>query len=91
VGKVLSWIVIGVLGYLAWRLTLVLQRKALAARTGHAPEAPAGPGARRSAPETGPRELMRACDVCGTYVPDSDALRARGRFYCCAAHRDQAA
>ncbi|MFT3799890.1 MAG: PP0621 family protein [Burkholderiaceae bacterium] len=86
-GKLLSWIVIGGLGYLAWRLTLVLQRKALAARAGPG----YGQGRAPAPPRPAARELMRQCEVCGTYVPDSDALQARGRFYCCAAHRDQAA
>ncbi|MFT4101201.1 MAG: PP0621 family protein [Burkholderiaceae bacterium] len=86
-GKLLSWIVIGGVGYLAWRLTQVLQRKALAARAGQG----YGQGRAPAPPRPAPRELMRQCEVCGTHVPDSDALRARGRFYCCAAHRDQAA
>ncbi len=30
---------------------------------------------------------MVACALCGTHVPESEAIRANGRTYCCDAHR----
>jgi uncharacterized protein len=32
-------------------------------------------------------ERMLACAVCGVHVPESEALRAQGEFFCCEAHR----
>lgn len=32
---------------------------------------------------------MVACDQCGTHLPEVDALKRQGRWYCCAQHRDQ--
>lgn len=90
-GKLFSWVVIGLLGYLAYRLMIVLQRKALAARAaGQGAPAPGGAPA-SSQSGNAPRELMLRCDVCGTHVPTSEAFNARGHHYCSAAHRDQAA
>jgi hypothetical protein len=31
---------------------------------------------------------MMSCTVCGTHVPASDALFARGKVFCSAEHRD---
>jgi uncharacterized protein len=30
---------------------------------------------------------MVACTVCGTHIPESEAVRADGRVYCCEQHR----
>ncbi len=35
---------------------------------------------------TGPAHMV-ACSLCGTHVPESEALRAGERTYCCEAHR----
>jgi uncharacterized protein len=43
-----------------------------------------GGGARPSKPEA---ERMVACGHCGINVPQSEALEARGRFYCSEEHR----
>ena len=32
---------------------------------------------------------MVRCDRCGVYVPEGEAVRARGHVYCSAAHRDE--
>lgn len=32
-------------------------------------------------------ERMLACAVCGVHVPESEVLRAEGKFFCCEAHR----
>ena len=31
---------------------------------------------------------MVACATCGLHLPRSDALDTRGRYFCCAEHRD---
>jgi len=36
-----------------------------------------------------PEKLMSACATCGIFVPDNEIIRAHGKFYCCAEHRDQ--
>ena len=33
---------------------------------------------------------MVACAVCGTHVPESEAVRAGGKAFCCEAHREMA-
>lgn len=33
--------------------------------------------------------LMRRCAQCGIHIPDNEAVAAQGRYFCCAAHRDQ--
>ena len=43
-----------------------------------------GGGARPPKPEA---ERMVACGHCGINVPQSEALEARGRFYCSEEHR----
>ncbi len=30
---------------------------------------------------------MVACSLCGTHIPESEAVRAGGRIYCCEEHR----
>lgn len=32
---------------------------------------------------------MVVCEVCGTHVPEDNAINENGRWYCSAAHRDQ--
>lgn len=46
--------------------------------------------ARQSSPRptAAKSERMVKCARCGLHVPESEALRAAGRFYCSAAHRD---
>lgn len=31
---------------------------------------------------------MTACAVCGTYVPEDEALVKNNKYYCCTEHRD---
>lgn len=96
-GKILTWVVIALVAWAAWRLLVVSRRRTErsrgsardadpgAARGGDAE--PTGRGARRpDAPE-----LMMQCALCGVHVPGSEARFAGGRVYCCDAHRDQAA
>jgi uncharacterized protein len=50
--------------------------------------------AKRQAPPDGPQPPlalpMVACAHCGTHLPQNDALLRHDKWYCCAAHRDQA-
>ncbi len=32
---------------------------------------------------------MVACDVCGTHVPEDNAIKENDRWFCCDEHRDQ--
>ncbi len=32
---------------------------------------------------------MVACEVCGTHVPEDNAINENGHWYCSVAHRDQ--
>ena len=77
-GKLLVWVVIGLLAYLALRLFQAAQRRALQ-----------GQGAQSRVPRQQGRELMLRCEQCGTWVPDSEALVVDGHAFCSPAHRDQ--
>ena len=81
-GKLLSWVVIGLLAYLALRLFQAAQRRAV--------QGPGDPTATR-VPQAQPqgRELMLRCEQCGTWVPDSEALMVGEHAFCSPAHRDQ--
>jgi len=32
-------------------------------------------------------ERMLACSTCGVHVPESEGIKAGGKFFCCEAHR----
>ena len=86
-GKILSWVLMALVGYLAWRLVGVIQRKAEAARRarqGDAGAAEPGQGARKAIRD----ERIVPCAHCGVHFPASEAVEEGGRFYCSAAHRD---
>ena len=42
---------------------------------------------RSSGPSTNDPARMVACAVCGTHIPESEAIRADGKVYCCEQHR----
>ncbi|MFP5461432.1 MAG: PP0621 family protein [Gammaproteobacteria bacterium] len=86
-GKILSWVLMALVGYLAWRLVGVIQRKAEAARRAQQ----GGTGAAESgqgAPKAIRDERIVPCAHCGVHFPASEAVEEGGRFYCSAAHRD---
>lgn len=58
-------------------LVLTIIKRALASR-------------RKSRPDQTSIPKMVACDVCGTHVPESEAIREDGRHYCSEAHRKEA-
>ena len=82
-GKLLSWVLIGLLAYLVLRVVQAAQRRALQSQSqGQAPRVP-------QRPDPAARELMVRCEACGTWVPDSEALVRDGHPFCSPAHRDQ--
>ena len=89
-GKILSWLVLALLGYLAWRLVAVLQRKAEATRArqqGGAGE-PAGAAGGRAGRGALRDERIVPCAHCGVHFPASEAVTDGELSFCCSAHRD---
>jgi uncharacterized protein len=58
-----------------WLLTLVVKRYLALARR-----------KREGAPRIG---TMVRCALCGLHIPESEALKRREQYFCCAEHRDQ--
>jgi uncharacterized protein len=96
-GKLMTWVVIGLIVWGAWRLWTIsrvrAERAREAARSAHAPGAASGGGgdAAETASEArrpGAPELMMQCAVCGVHLPGSEARFAGGKVYCSDAHRD---
>lgn len=89
-GKVLFWIVVLGLGWLAWSLIRVSQRKQERAQV-EADEPASGLGgpAKKRKDKQGAEEIV-ACAHCGVYLPASTALKGKGGPYCCVEHRDAA-
>ena len=82
-GKLLSWEVLALLVYVAYRLVVVSKRRAERARA--AAQTHRGDEAARPGQAVG--ERMVACAHCGVYLPATDALEADGHPYCSPAHR----
>lgn len=86
-GKVLLWGVVIGLGWLAWSLVRVSQRKQ--DRVGEK-----GNGGRVGREGKGPAarepEKIVACAHCGVHLPASDAVAGEGGPWCCVEHRDAA-
>jgi uncharacterized protein len=88
-GKVFTWLAIGLVAWLAWRLVLAGRRRS-ARPSDPAGEVGAGGSGRDDTPERpATPELMMQCAVCGVHLPGSEARFAGGRVYCSDAHRDQ--
>jgi uncharacterized protein len=87
-GKLLTWLAIGLAVWAAWRLWTISRRRADAARERAASVrgSEAGDGAARDRPAA--PELMMRCAVCGIHLPGSEARFAGGRVFCSDAHRD---
>ena len=85
-GKLLSWVALVALAYLAFRLVAISQRKRDAAeRARSARDAgAAGDGSTRRVAG----EMMVQCAHCGVFLPASDAFVDGDRSYCDRAHRD---
>ena len=99
-GKLLSWVVIGLLGWVAWKMFVIGKRKAerareeaaAARREGEPADARGRPAAGGDAAGAGRKalhgELMVRCEHCGVHLPASEAVSAEGRSYCSVEHRD---
>ncbi len=93
-GKLLVWVVLGIVILLLVRLLGPAKRRARDADEGARGADTDGPrdAARGGSGEAreAPRELMMRCAVCSVHVPSSEAVFAGGKVYCSAAHRDAA-
>jgi uncharacterized protein len=73
-GRILFWVLLGLLLYLAWRWWSAKQRLR------------AGGAGSKTRNKIG-HETMVPCEVCGLNVPQSEAYAANGRWYCSDEHR----
>lgn len=76
-GKLLFWVAVCAVVYLAFKLMTGSRRGG-----GEAPDQSAGRGSE------GGGEPMVQCARCGVHLPASEALTGGDRTYCCSAHRD---
>jgi len=76
-GRILFWVLLGFVAYIAWRWWGVQQRLR--------DERASAADARKAAEET-----MVPCDLCGLNVPRSEAFAGNGRWYCSDEHRKRA-
>jgi uncharacterized protein len=72
-GRILFWVLLGLLVYVAWRWWSAKQR--LHDSTSEE--------ARKKVTD----ETMVPCDVCGLNIPQSEAFAGNGRWYCSDEHR----
>jgi len=73
-GRILFWVVLGFVAYVAWRWWNVKQR--LSARSSD-----------QQARNPLADETMVPCAACGLNVPKSEAFAGNGRWYCSDDHR----
>jgi uncharacterized protein len=73
-GRILFWVLLGLLLYVAWRWWSAKQRLR------------AGDAGTKTRKKIG-QETMVPCDVCGLNVPQSEAFAGNGRWYCSDEHR----
>ena len=89
-GKLLFWVVVIALVWLAWSFVRVSQRKqeqdARADRENGSSHRSGRSGSAKAGPEA--LEQMVACDRCGVFLPASDAVLGRNGRYCCIEHRN---
>jgi uncharacterized protein len=92
VGKILTWLLLALAGYLVYKFLVISKRKA--DRVRQAPPGGAGPTQQGGGDAGGPGgaaaggEPMLRCARCGVHVPASEAIDAGDRHYCSAEHRD---
>ena len=90
-GKVMTWVVLGLLVWLAWKMVEVARVKnarAAAARAAARDKAGATDAAGGQGEVTSDGgEPMRRCAQCGVYLPASEAVGAAGHWYCSAEHK----
>ncbi len=69
--RILFWLLLALAAYIGYRWWRIKQQATAA-----------GGGPQRAKVET-----MVRCDACGLNVPQSEAIAAGGRWYCCEEHR----
>jgi uncharacterized protein len=94
-GKLLGWVLVGLLVWFVWRFMVISKRRAERANGGESPgpdAAPSSQGGRRdtSVSDKSP-EMMMQCVVCGVHLPATEAVFSGGRVFCSEAHRKQGA
>jgi uncharacterized protein len=72
-GKILFWVVVVAVGWGAWSMIRLSQRKREQVE--------------RRAEKREPERIV-ACAKCGVHLPASEALHRGDAHYCCAEHRD---
>lgn len=82
-GKLLSWVVLIAVAYLALRFLALSQRR----RERSAAAPPETPGESGGQRQVG-SEMMVRCAHCGVHLPASEAIHDGERTYCDRAHRD---
>lgn len=87
--KLLPWVVLGLLCWVAWRL-MVVSRRRRERRADDRAQDPAGaavPPDRAGEPRVEGPERMVQCGTCGVHLPASEGVFAAGKVYCSEAHR----
>jgi uncharacterized protein len=77
-GRILFWVLLGLLVYVAWRWWSFKRSQRDGSASGAA-------GRKKKAGE----DTMVPCDVCGLNVPQSEAYAGNGRWYCSDEHRQR--
>jgi hypothetical protein len=102
-GKLLGWVLVGLLVWVVWRFMVISKRRAERANvsdsagnsagdTANGEASPSSQGARRDAPVTDKTPvMMMQCVVCGVHLPSTEALFSGGKVFCSEAHRQQGA
>ncbi len=98
-GKLLGWVLVGLLVWVVWRFMVISKRRAERANASKSASdsaggeaSPSSQGARRDTPVTDKTPvMMMQCVVCGVHLPATDALFSGGKVFCSEAHRTQGA
>jgi uncharacterized protein len=102
-GKLLGWVLVGLLVWVVWRFMVISKRRAERANASKSASesagesagdeaSPSSQGARRDTPVTDKTPvMMMQCVVCGVHLPATEALFSGGKVFCSEAHRTQGA
>lgn len=98
-GKLLGWVLVGLLVWVVWRFMVISKRRAERANASDSPsdsasgEASASSrGTRRETTVTDKTPvMMMQCVVCGVHLPSTEVLFSGGKVFCSEAHRQQGA
>jgi uncharacterized protein len=98
-GKLLGWVLVGLLVWVVWRFMVISKRRAERARGNESAgessggnASPSSEGGRSDTPVADKTpEMMMQCVVCGVHLPATEALFSGGRVFCSETHRKQGA